>query len=76
MGLFFHFQVMEAREEVEETDDPHRLKQMLDTNRTSQAGLDAQLAAAFKRNDLQAAAQLAHKLTYLVKLEQEIVNKL
>lgn len=69
-------QVMEAREEVEETDDAGRLRALLETNRRAQAGLDARLAAAFHGNDLQGAAQLATKLTYLVRLEQEIVKKL
>ena len=68
-------QVLEAREEVEETDDPKRLHALLSANRERQQALVAQLSRAFAGGDLRAAGGLTTQLTYLFKLEQEIVNK-
>jgi molecular chaperone HscB len=68
-------QVLEAREEVEATDDPKRLKALLSANRGKQQALVAQLSQAFARGDLSAAAGLTTQLTYLAKLEHEIVDK-
>lgn len=67
--------MLEAREEVEEADDPQRLHELLRTNRAKQAAVVAQLSAAFKRGDVGSAAGLTTQLTYLAKLEVEIVNK-
>ncbi len=69
-------QVMEAREEVDDTDDPGRLAQLLARNRAKQEGLVGRLSAAFKAGDMAAAVGLTHQLQYVAKLEQEIVKKL
>ena len=69
-------QVLEAREQVEETDDATQLKQLLDDNRRRQAKQVATISAAFKSESLPEAIQNTMKLTYLVRLEQEIVKKM
>ena len=67
---------MEAREEVEETDDPAKLSTLLARNRTQQAGLVAALSTAFRSGDMRAAVGLTNQLQYVAKLDQEIVKKL
>ncbi|KAG2451568.1 hypothetical protein HYH02_004166 [Chlamydomonas schloesseri] len=69
-------EVLEAREEVESTDDPVALSQLLARNRKQQEGLVARLSAAFRSGDMAAAVSLTHQLQYVAKLEQEIVKKL
>ena len=71
-----HTQVLEAREEVEGTDDPAALAQLLAHNRRQQEGLVGRLSAAFRAGDMGAAVSLTHQLQYVAKLEQEIVKKL
>jgi DnaJ-domain-containing protein 1 len=67
---------MEAREEVEETDDQHKLRQLLAGNVAEQAGLVRRLSDAFKRGALTEAVATTTHLTYLAKLEHEIRTKL
>ncbi|GLI59059.1 hypothetical protein VaNZ11_000889 [Volvox africanus] len=69
-------EVMEAREEVEDTDDPTALSALLVRNRQQQAGLVAELSAAFRADDMKAAVALTNQLQYVAKLEQEIIKKL
>ncbi|KAG2445892.1 hypothetical protein HXX76_000496 [Chlamydomonas incerta] len=69
-------EVLEAREEVEGTDDPAALSQLLAHNRQQQAGLVGRLSAAFRSGDTGAAVSLTHQLQYVARLEQEIVKKL
>lgn len=68
-------QVMEAREEVESTNDPDKLHQLLTSNRTQQQALVVRLREAFKQADLQQAAELTTQLTYLDRLQQAILLK-
>ncbi|PNH09450.1 hypothetical protein TSOC_003934 [Tetrabaena socialis] len=68
--------VLEAREEVEATDDPAVLSALLAANRQQQEGVVAELSAAFRSGDLAAAVGWTHKLQYVARLEQEIVRKL
>jgi hypothetical protein len=69
-------QVMEAREEVDETEDPQRLRQLLDANHKRQRALVADLSAAFRLGDDEAALDLTNQLTYLARIEQAILHKL
>eukprot|EP00877_Chromochloris_zofingiensis_P006294 jgi/Chrzof1/1918/Cz10g26080.t1 len=68
-------EVMEAREEVESTNDPDKLHQLLTSNRTQQQALVVRLREAFKQADLQQAAELTTQLTYLDRLQQAILLK-
>ncbi|GLC43808.1 hypothetical protein PLESTB_000910100 [Pleodorina starrii] len=69
-------EVLEAREEVEGTDDPATLSALLARNRQQQERLVAALSAAFRSGDTRGAVALTHQLQYVTKLEQEIVKKL
>ncbi|KXZ55931.1 hypothetical protein GPECTOR_2g1482 [Gonium pectorale] len=71
-----NYLVLEAREQVEETDDPAQLSALLARNRAQQEGLVAGLSAAFRADDLRQAVGLTHQLQYLAKLEAEIVHKM
>ncbi|GFH16649.1 putative Co-chaperone protein hscB like protein [Haematococcus lacustris] len=69
-------EVLEAREEVDSTEDSSQLRALLAGNRDKQARVVAQLSAAFKAAALKEAASLTTQLTYLVRLEEDIVAKL
>jgi hypothetical protein len=69
-------QVLEAREEVESTDDPARLKPLLAAAQAQEARAVGELSAAFKARDLGRAAALVAQLTYIVRLEEAITAKL
>jgi len=70
-------QVLEAREEVEATEDPAVLRRLLQQNRQQQARLVEELGEAFSRpTGTQDALSRTTELTYLVRLEQELVRKL
>ncbi|KAG2500829.1 hypothetical protein HYH03_001591 [Edaphochlamys debaryana] len=69
-------QVLEAREEVEDTSDPATLSALLARNRAQQEGLVGQLSAAFRDGDERRAVGLVTQLQYLAKLEAEIIKKL
>lgn len=68
--------MLEAREEVEATEDPERLLEILAGNRKQQAAVVRDISAAFREGALHAAADATTKLTYLVRLEQEVVAKM
>jgi DnaJ-domain-containing protein 1 len=67
---------MEAREEVDETDDQEQLIRILKANKEREAALVERLSQAFKKGDLDAAVDLTTRLTYWVRLEQSIQQKL
>ena len=67
---------MEAREEVEETDDQEQLIRILKHNKVREAALIEQLSEAFRKGDVDAAVDLTTRLTYWVRLEQRIQQKL
>lgn len=69
-------EVMEAREQVEESNDPATLQQLLYSNKERQQRLVKALSKAFKEDDIKEASSLTHQLTYLVRLEKEILKKL
>lgn len=71
-------EVLEAREEVESTDDVQRLQQLLARNRQQQEALVRGLSEAFRAGEgqLDRAVALVTQLQYLARLEQEIVKKL
>lgn len=68
--------VLETREEVEETDDPARLRQLLQDNLQAQAHVVRSLSASFREQAWEHAAKHATELAYLVRLQQEISHKL
>ncbi len=69
-------QVMEAREAVEEADSPARLSHLLAENRAREEGLVAELASAFQSGQLDAAAELAVQLTYIMRIQEAIKAKM
>ncbi|GBF88744.1 iron-sulfur cluster co-chaperone mitochondrial [Raphidocelis subcapitata] len=69
-------EVMEAREQVEATDDPRELAPLLDSARARQSALEARLSEAFRARDTGAAAALVAQLTYYVRLEEAITAKM
>jgi hypothetical protein len=77
LGLDDHprSQVMEAREEVEETDDPEVLQRLLKANRSQQAEVVKALGKAFE-SEPQEAIHLTARLAYLARLESVILGKL
>lgn len=78
LATFHRLQVLEAREEVESTDDVQRLQQLLARNRQQQEALVRGLSEAFRAGEgqLDRAVALVTQLQYLARLEQEIVKKL
>jgi molecular chaperone HscB len=68
--------VMEAREAVEEAAGPQELRRLLAAARADQAEVERELSAAFKAGDLAAAARLVARLTYHVRLEESIIERL
>jgi molecular chaperone HscB len=85
-------EVMEAREAVEDADDPAQLRAMLSANREAQAALVERLGAALDGDEvgneggegegeyqeaaLARAQELAARLSYLVRIQQAIEAKL
>ena len=67
---------MEAREEVEATDDVDVLRGILAGVRAREAALVAKLSAAFRGGDLPEAARLTAHLSYLSRLDQAVTHKL
>ena len=67
---------MEAREQVERTDDAGELRQLLESAQTQQRRIEEELSAAFKERRHEAAAALVAQLTYFVRLEEAIAAKL
>ena len=63
-------QVLEAREEVDSTDDQERLADLLASNKQSQAQVIATLSEAFKADDIPVALAATTRMTYLVRLQQ------
>ncbi len=67
---------MEAREQVESTEDVPELQQMLQANVQQQSGVVGRMSQAFGRAAYADVVPLATHLTYLAKLEHEIRAKL
>ena len=67
---------MEAREQVESTDEPAQLRPLLASAQGHQRRIEGELSAAFKEGDTACAAQLVAALTYYVRLEEAIIAKL
>lgn len=68
--------MLEAREQVESTDDPQELKALLKENQERQAVTVRALSAAFREGTVEDAKKEVTQLTYLVRLQQEIMHKL
>ena len=71
-----HVQVMEAREQVEETDNQLELQAIHQTIASRYAQLINKLSSAFRSRDLEHAKQLTVQLRYISKLLEEINTKL
>ncbi|WIA16643.1 hypothetical protein OEZ85_013306 [Tetradesmus obliquus] len=69
-------EVMEAREQVEQEHDQEQLVKLHSDNKARQATLCKQLGGAFGRGDIEAARQLVAQLSYWVRLEEAICDKL
>jgi hypothetical protein len=69
-------QVMEAREQVEQEHDQEQLVKLHSENKQRQATLCKQLGGAFGRSDIDGARQLVAQLSYWVRLEEAICDKL
>jgi DnaJ-domain-containing protein 1 len=67
---------MEAREQVEQEHDQEQLVKLHTENKQRQVTLCQQLAGAFKRADIEGARQLVVQLSYWVRLEEAICDKL
>jgi len=67
---------MEARERVDGTDDPQELQRLLTSTQAQQRRVEGQLSAAFGAGRLERAASLVTELTYFVRLEEAIVEKM
>ena len=67
---------MEARERVEAADGPSELRPLLSSTQQRQRRLEAELSAAFKSGNAARAAALVAQLTYYVRLEEAITQKL
>ena len=63
------------REEIEEADDPARLRALRDACAAQAEALVERLGAAFDGGDLEAAAALVVRLTYVTKARAEIDSK-
>lgn len=72
----FLVEAMEARQAVEEEQDPATLRSMLDDNAAAQRAIEKKLGDAFAAGDLERAQQLVWRLTYTVRLGEAIVDKL
>lgn len=70
------YQVMEARELVDQEDDQERLVKLHSANKQRQAAIVSQLSQAFAARDAEAAKQLVAQLSYWVRLEEAICEKL
>eukprot|EP00955_Chlamydomonas_euryale_P053899 355645-Chlamydomonas_euryale.AAC.2 len=71
------WQVMEAREQVEETDDESELRLLLEANQLQQQQVIQRLGKVFAEPGAERqAAELAGRLAYLARLESEIVQRL
>jgi DnaJ-domain-containing protein 1 len=67
---------MEAREAVEQEHDQEQLVKLHSENKQRQATLCKQLGGAFGRGDIDAAQQLVAQLSYWVRLEEALQDKL
>lgn len=67
---------MDAREQVDQEDDQERLVKLHTANKQRQATLCAELSDAFRKGDIEAAKQLVAQLSYWVRLEEAICEKL
>ena len=67
---------MEAREEVDDTDDVNVLKGMKRKCEERAKKVEEELGKAFRKEKYEAAAELVTRLRYLVRIEEAIVHKL
>eukprot|EP01024_Parvocaulis_polyphysoides_P056146 TRINITY_DN5858_c1_g4_i1.p1 TRINITY_DN5858_c1_g4~~TRINITY_DN5858_c1_g4_i1.p1 ORF type:complete len:264 (-),score=43.65 TRINITY_DN5858_c1_g4_i1:102-869(-) len=69
-------QIMEEREAVEETADQQLLQNMRQSNMQKQSQLADSLASAFQNDQREEIKRLVTELTYVVRLGEEILNKI
>jgi len=68
--------VMEAREQVEEEEDPEKLQQLRERVAHQEARCIEDLKAAFASGDLDGAAEASTVLRYLVRIQEAIIEKM
>lgn len=68
-------EVMEIREEIEETEDEGALQSLLEENITRMESVCNELADAFANQDLDSALELAVKLQYYNRIDETIREK-
>eukprot|EP00882_Tetradesmus_deserticola_P016755 GHRQ01017913.1.p1 GENE.GHRQ01017913.1~~GHRQ01017913.1.p1 ORF type:complete len:252 (+),score=90.48 GHRQ01017913.1:801-1556(+) len=69
-------EVMEAREQVEQENDQEQLLKLHNANKQRQTALCKELGSAFACGDIAGARQLVAQLSYWVRLEEAIADKL
>ncbi|CAK9262817.1 unnamed protein product [Sphagnum jensenii] len=69
-------EIMELREEIEETADPTKLQEIKEKNSIKLQDCEKALSTAFGNGDLAGAIPLVRKMTYYDKISEEITRKL
>jgi molecular chaperone HscB len=69
-------EIMELREEIEETADPTKLQELKEKNSIKLQDCEKALSTAFGNGDLAGAIPLVQKMTYYDKISEEITRKL
>jgi molecular chaperone HscB len=69
-------EIMELREEIEETADPTKLQEIKEKNSIKLQDCQKALRTAFGNGDLVGAIPLVRKMTYYDKISEEITRKL
>lgn len=68
--------VMEAREEVESTEDRERLQQLLQESKAQEERCLQELRVAFQQGQLHHAAEATTQLRYVNRIQEAILDKL
>lgn len=69
-------EVMEAREQVENTDDKEKLKTIQRENQAKFDDLYSQASKAYQEKNIEALMDLTNRMIYVAKVEEEILAKL
>lgn len=76
VGQQFLLQIMELREEVDDTKSEHNLKHLLADNKQRMNDTCSELAIAFSKNDFVGAKRMTAKLQYWKRIDELIIEKL
>eukprot|EP00894_Picocystis_sp_ML_P001115 jgi/Pico_ML_1/51632/g2626.t1 len=69
-------EVMEAREQVESTDDKDELKTIQKENQDKFDDLYVKASKAYQEKNIEALMDLTNRMIYVAKVEEEIIAKL